>query len=457
MSTSSCTAATSRMSQLPPSTQSTPHHRSSTADTNHMALSTRRARNVTNQQRARQPQHPRNGHNNYGRERGSPGVEYACTICWQDNHTTAKCSNNTNQAHIAHQVQVQVAAALAPFVTACPSVNPSAVDEHTAAPSRILLDSAASTTMAPDSRYHHSITRSSAMVTVANSSTTPATASVPDTLPNIPQSTKLGVLVVPGIQDTLLAASEVTMSSEILIQKDKVFTIPHGPQPSSDRTRPRGHQRNGVYDIMTATANTVRHWKASARAIWKAPHRSAQHVKSRTGRSSATTKQTLPRHYCQLENPSPTRARRLYQLSSRQTDTCAVSSSQTLNGTSTDVISTDTAGTVPTSKDNANYLQLLQDRATRYLLTIPLSTKADATISIQRAISSLHIRTGRPVRRYHADNAREQHAEPLQSYLLSQGTEMITTTPHTSQQNPQAQRAKEPSSTRHAALFTGQA
>jgi hypothetical protein len=51
-----------------------------TPDTNHIASSNRHARNVTNQPRTRQPQHPRNGRNNYGSERGLPGVEYACTI-----------------------------------------------------------------------------------------------------------------------------------------------------------------------------------------------------------------------------------------------------------------------------------------------------------------------------------------------------------------------------------------
>jgi hypothetical protein len=294
-----------------------------TPDTNHIASSTRHARN---QPRARQPQHPHTGRNNYGCERGLPGIEYACIICMQDNHTTAKCSKNKNQAHIAHQVQVQVAAALAPFVTAYPSVNPSAVDEYTAAPSRILLDSAASTTMAPDIRYHHSTTRSSTMVNVANSNTTPATASGPATLPTTPQSTTLDVLVVPGMQDTLLAASQVTKSSDILIQKDKVFIIPHGQQPSPDRIRARGHLRYGVYEIVTAAADTVRHWTTSARAnIAKLP----------SCRSSATPNQTIPRHYCQLENHSPTRASRLYQLSSRKTDTRTVSSSQTLNVTST--------------------------------------------------------------------------------------------------------------------------
>jgi hypothetical protein len=146
------------------------------------------------------------------------------------------------------------------------------------------------------------------MVTVANSNTTPATASGPATLPTIPQSTTLDALVVPGIQDTLLASSQVTKSSDILIQKDKVFIIPHGLQPSPDRIRARGHLRNGVYEMVTAAADGTTLDNKRTSKHCKAPHRSAQHVQSRTCRSSATPKQTLPRYNCQLENHSPTRA-----------------------------------------------------------------------------------------------------------------------------------------------------
>jgi hypothetical protein len=106
-----------------------------------------------------------------------------------------------------------------------------------------------------------------------------------------------------------------------------------------------------------------------------------------------------------------------------------------------DVISTDTAGPLPRSHNNARYLQVLHDRATRYLLTVPLPSKSAATVSIQHAIARLQLNTGCTVRRYHADNAREQHEEPLRTFLLRQGTEMTSTTPHTSQQNPHAERA----------------
>jgi hypothetical protein len=106
-----------------------------------------------------------------------------------------------------------------------------------------------------------------------------------------------------------------------------------------------------------------------------------------------------------------------------------------------DVISTDTAGPLPRSHDSARYLQVIHDRATQYLLTVPLPSKSAATVAIKHAIARLQLNTGRTVRRYHADNACEQHAEPLRTFLLRQGTEMTSTTPHTSQQNPHAERA----------------
>jgi hypothetical protein len=53
----------------------------------------------------------------------------------------------------------------------------------------------------------------------------------------------------------------------------------------------------------------------------------------------------------------------------------------------------------------------------------------------------LQLNTGRTVRRYHVENAREQHAEPLLLFLHSQGAEMTSTTQHTSQKNAQAERA----------------
>jgi transposase InsO family protein len=68
-----------------------------------------------------------------------------------------------------------------------------------------------------------------------------------------------------------------------------------------------------------------------------------------------------------------------------------------------DVISTGTAGSLPRSHDNARYLQIIHDHATRCLLTISFATKSAATVAMHHAIARLQLNTGRKVRRYHAD------------------------------------------------------
>jgi hypothetical protein len=353
----------------------------------------------------RHHQNPRIGRNNYGREHGLPGVDYACTICKQNNHITAKCSKNKNQAHIAHQVEVQVAAALAPFVTAYSPVNPSAVEEYTTAPSRMLLDSAASTTMTPDASYHHSAIKSQTLITVAKASTTPATARGPATLPTTPRPATLDVLVVPGIRETLLAASQVTKSSDILIQENNIYIIPQGPQPLPGRILAHGLLRNGVYEMATDTTGTARQLTTSTSAniakVTTALHKTFNHA-------PAAALRRIARHY-----PDTTaRLSTLRQAEQLQCTSCPVGKQTRALFPAVarkppqplDVISTDTAGPLPTSHDKARYLQIFQDRATRYLLSVPFSSKSAATIAIQRAIANIQLQTGLIVRRYHADN-----------------------------------------------------
>jgi hypothetical protein len=198
-----------------------------------------------------------NSANRFGRGPGFPGVKYACMRCKKDNHTDADCSfKDSATSQIAHQVQVQVAAALAPYLPTHSEIKQSdVVDQYTTLPSRILLDSAASTSMAPDTHHHHSTARSRTLVTVANANTTRATAIGPATLPTFPTATTLEVLVVPGIRDTLLAASHVAKSSDILIQQDEVCIIPKASRPDRDSIRTLGKLRNGVYEMQVPAAS----------------------------------------------------------------------------------------------------------------------------------------------------------------------------------------------------------
>jgi hypothetical protein len=167
--------------------------------------------------------------------------------CKKDNHTEAECSfKDSATSHIAHKVQVQVAADLATYLPTYSEIKQSDdVEQYTTIPSRILLDSAASTTMAPDTRHHHRTARSNTLVTVAKVNTTRATGTGPATLPTFPTPATLDVLVVPGIRDTLLAASQVAKTSEILIQQDEVLIVPKSPRPLRKDIRALGLLRNG--------------------------------------------------------------------------------------------------------------------------------------------------------------------------------------------------------------------
>jgi hypothetical protein len=63
------------------------------------------------------------------------------------------------------------------------------------------------------------------------------------------------VLVVPGIRDTLLAASQVAQTPDILIQQDKVFIVPKSPRPLGEDIRAHGMIRNGVYEMHVPVTN----------------------------------------------------------------------------------------------------------------------------------------------------------------------------------------------------------
>jgi hypothetical protein len=160
------------------------------------------------------------------------------------------------------------------------------VEQYTTIPSRILLDSAASTTMAPDTRHHHCTARSHALVTVAKSNTTRATATGPATLPTFQTPTTLDVLVVRGIRGRLLAASQFAKTSDILIQQDEVFIVPKPPRPLRKYIRALGMLRNGVYEmhvpVTTHKQQVTQHVEANMTHITSTLHNTFNHAPTAT-------------------------------------------------------------------------------------------------------------------------------------------------------------------------------
>jgi hypothetical protein len=136
------------------------------------------------------------------------------------------------------------------YITSGTSLKQSGdLEQYITIPSRILLDSAASTTMAPDTPHHHRTARSHTLVAVASATLTRATATGPATLPTFPTPTTLDVMIEPGIRDTLLAASQGAKTSDILIQQDEVFIVSKSPLPLRKDIRALGMLRNSVYEM----------------------------------------------------------------------------------------------------------------------------------------------------------------------------------------------------------------
>lgn len=105
-----------------------------------------------------------------------------------------------------------------------------------------------------------------------------------------------------------------------------------------------------------------------------------------------------------------------------------------------DLVSTDTAGPLPTSHRNSKYLQLILDRATNHAAAQPLPRKSDAPLKIRDTIAAWQLGTGKATRRYHTDGARELQEPILTDHLTAQGTEITTTTPYSSPMNAAAER-----------------
>jgi hypothetical protein len=225
------------------------------------------------------------------------------------------------------------------------------------------------------------------------------------------------------------------------MQQDEVFIVPKSPRPFRNDIRVIGMLRNGVYEmhvpVTTHRQPVTRNVHANMTYITSTLYNTFKHA-------PATALRRLVQHYrgtANLNKPRDPADVYCHSCAQGKQTRAPFPAIHRPLPAPLDVISTDTAGPLPRSHDNARYFQVLHHRTTRYLLAIPLPSKSAATVAIQHAIARLQLNTGRTVRRYHADNARKQHAEPLRMFLLRQGSEMTSTTPHTSHQNPYAERA----------------
>ncbi len=79
------------------------------------------------------------------------------------------------------------------------------------------------------------------------------------------------------------------------------------------------------------------------------------------------------------------------------------------------------------------------DKATRFVIAAPIARKSDAVAFLRRAIPELQLATGRFVRRYHSDNAKELRPAALLKHLEQQGTTISTNAPDSPSSNPDAE------------------
>lgn len=106
-----------------------------------------------------------------------------------------------------------------------------------------------------------------------------------------------------------------------------------------------------------------------------------------------------------------------------------------------DTVSTDTTGPLtPALESKARWLQVLVDRATRMTSAAAIKRKSDAATAVQERIAQWELQTGRKLRRYHADGARELAIPKLVNALRLNGTVVTTTAPHSPSQNADAER-----------------
>jgi hypothetical protein len=121
--------------------------------------------------------------------------------------------------------------------------------------SRMLFDTGASTTMTPTSRRHIALHPTRATVTMADGSTTRATSAGPAIFPTGASSLRLPALVVPGLRNTLIAASDVARHHDVLIQQRHMYIVPRGKRPVPSQIQACGTLHNGTYALDEPSPN----------------------------------------------------------------------------------------------------------------------------------------------------------------------------------------------------------
>jgi hypothetical protein len=92
-------------------------------------------------------------------------------------------------------------------------------------------------------------------------------------------------------------------------------------------------------------------------------------------------------------------------------------------------VSADTAGPMPTLSQGNRFFTVLVDRASKFARSIPTATKGDAGLHIVSTLRALQLASGKILRRYQTDGAKELYLGSVQPFLQQQATTTTVTLP----------------------------
>jgi hypothetical protein len=96
---------------------------------------------------------------------------------------------------------------------------------------------------------------------------------------------------------------------------------------------------------------------------------------------------------------------------------------------------------MPTSSHGNRFFTVLVDRASKFARSIPTAIKGDAGLHIVTTRRALQLASGKILRRYQTDGAKEPYLGSFQLFLQQQGTTTTVTLPNSSAMKGQAERA----------------
>ena len=312
--------------------------------------------------------------------------------------------------------------------------------EYTTAP-RTLIDSGASTTFVTDPRQLSHAQQHRATLRTAEGKVSQSTHAGKYQVTTGRLPIFLPALAVPSFRDNLVSVAQLAHGRHVVFTKNGVYLTPIQPL-GTGATQIGNKGKDNLYTIINdpSQQSTLLAAPVTAQAQ---PQRMIHDTMNHSNQQAlAQFKKTYPDAAQEITQRLPTQSR-------HPCVPCVLGKSKRAPFPSNnppplsplDAVSTDTTGPItPTDIDGNRYLQIIVDAASGHTTGWPLKKKSEAADAILKTIRQLQTTLGKTVKRYHADNAGEQHTAELTTSLQKQGTTITTTAPNSSQQNAFAER-----------------